>query len=503
VDSSVSLMNTDGMVPPLDDGNRLSAETELEALVSAFPDVGFILDADGRYVEVLSSPESESLLYEDPDELLGSRIPDVFDEEMAERLMSHVRAAVERGESRSFEYTLDVPEGTRWFEARVTPVGGVDSQNGDTSYVVYVARDVTERERNRREIARQRGYMRQMLDSLDDVFYALDRDGELVDWNRSVETVSGYTADELSRCAVYEIFGECAGDRLRTFVAEVVDAGSARRVTEIETKAGARIPYEFVAGLFDDPRGEDLVVGIGRDVSERVEREEQVRVFGRVLRHNMRNKMTVIEGTAQTIDRESDGALAPKAERIQSAADDLTRLTEKAHDATEVLLRETHPEPRDLDAVAREVVADSLRERESARFGYSGDTDAVAVAIPAIRQAIAELVDNAVEHGTRDGATGHGANAPEVQVAVERIEDVVTVTVSDDGPGLPDHEANIVTEEREMTPVFHASGLGLWLVRWVVKRSRGDVSLVDDGDDGTTIRVELSAANGLETSDTT
>jgi PAS domain S-box-containing protein len=341
--------------------------------------------------------------------------------------------------------------------------------------------------------------MRQMLDSLDDVFYALDRDGNLVDWNHTVETVSGYTADELSTCAVYDIFGDGARRRLRVFVTEVLETGSARRVTEVETKAGARIPYEFVAGLFDDPRGGDLVVGIGRDVSERIEREEQIQVFGRVLRHNMRNKMTVIEGTAETLDRESDGAFSPATGRIRSAADDLTRLTEKAHDATEILLRESRPEPVDLDAVAREVVSDSLLDHERAQFVYSGDQGATAVAIPAIRQAVAELVENAVVHSRRpDGDDGED---PEVRVSVETLPDAVTVTVSDDGPGLPDHEANIVTEEREMTPVFHASGMGLWLVRWIVKRSRGELELVDDGDSGTAITIELTRANGLESRD--
>jgi len=484
------------MVPPLDDGGRLSAETELRALVDAFPDVGFILDTEGRYVQVLSGPESEGLLYDDPEELLGSRIPDLYDDETAELFMSNVRTAVETGKLQSFEYSLVVPEGERYFEARVTPVGGVDGETG-TDYVVYVARDVTEWHESRRELARQRGYMRQMLDSLDDVFYALDREGNLVDWNRAVETVSGYTADELSTCAVYDIFGEGVVGRLQAFVTEVLESGSARRVAEIETKSGAQIPYEFVAGLFDDPRGGDLVVGIGRDVSERVEREEQVRVFGRVLRHNMRNKMTVIEGTAETLDSESDGAFAPATGRIRSAADDLTRLTEKAHDATEILLQESHPEPVDVDATAREVVSERLLEHDRAEFAYSGDRGATAVAIPAIRQAIAELVENAVVHSR--GPDSDGGDDPEVRVSVEALTDVVTVTVSDDGPGLPDHEANIVTEEREMTPVFHASGMGLWLVRWIVRRSRGDLRLDDNGDGGTTLTIELSRANGLET----
>jgi PAS domain S-box-containing protein len=484
------------MAPPLDDDSRLSAETELRALVEAFPDAGYVLDAEGRYVEVLSSPESEQGLHRDPGELLDSRVAEVFDDETAELFMSNVRDALGTGELQSFEYSLDVAEGERWFEARLTPVDSVDGGR-ETDYVVYVARDVTDWRESQREIARQRGYMRQMLDSLDDVFYALDREGELVDWNRAVETVSGYTADELSACAIYDIFDERAGERLHAFVAEVLETGSARRVTEIETKSGTRIPYEFVAGLFDDPRGEDLVVGIGRDVSERVEREEQVRVFGRVLRHNMRNKMTVIEGTAETLDRESDGAFSGATDRIRSAAADLTRLTEKAHDATDILLHEGRREPIDIDAVARGVVSERLVEHGRAQFAYSGDRGATAVAIPAIRQAIAELVENAVVHGRNPDSDGSGrADDPEVRVSVERRTDVATVTVSDDGPGLPDHEANIVTEEREMSPTFHASGMGLWLVRWIVERSHGDLELVDDGRSGTTITIELSRVNG-------
>jgi signal transduction histidine kinase len=228
-------------------------------------------------------------------------------------------------------------------------------------------------------------------------------------------------------------------------------------------------------------------------VSERVEREEQVQVFGRVLRHNMRNKMTVIEGTAETLGDESDGALSTEVERIRSAAGALTRLTEKAHDATDVLLQEGRPEPQDIDAIARKVVSERLLEHDDAQFAYSGGHGATAVAIPAIRLAIDELVENAVQHSV----AASGVEDPTVRVSVERDGDVVRTTVSDDGPGLPDHEANIVTEEREMTPVFHASGMGLWLVRWIVRRSRGDLELVDDGEDGTTIAIELSRANGL------
>ncbi|WP_436909881.1 PAS domain-containing protein [Halosimplex marinum] len=481
------------MVPPLGDGGSLPPDAELDALVTAFPDVGFILDADGTYVQVLSSPASRELLYDDPGSLLGERVDEVFDDETADRVVTNLEAALETGEVRTFEYTLDVGDGERWFEGRIAPVRGEEYD-----HVVYVARDVTTRKRRERELARQRGYMHAMLDSLDDLFYALDRDGNLVDWNRTVETVTGYEGEELAGCGVTELFGGDATERLATFVAEVFEEGSARRVTEVQPKSGGPIPYEFVAALFDDPDGENLVVGVGRDVSERREREEQVRVFGRVLRHNMRNKMTVVDGTAEFLERGESaeaGGDAAAAERIRSAARDLMQLTEKAHDATEVLLHEHHHGAVDVDAVVAGIVEEFDAREGRATVSYDGDGDATARAIPAIGQAVEELVENAVQHG---GDRDPGAST--VRVAVDADGDAVTVTVSDDGPGLPDHEANIITEHREISPVFHASGMGLWLVRWIVRRSRGEVDIVERGPDGTTIEIALPRAEG-ETDD--
>ena len=157
--------------PPLDGKGPLPAEVELHALVTAFPDVGFILDASGTYVQVFASEVSESLLYDDPEALLGRSVRDVFDPPMAETFTDNIDAALATGDLQEFEYSLDVGDGERWFEARVTPVSGTTAADApEGEYVVYVARDVTDRERRRRDLARQRNYMREMLDSLDDLF---------------------------------------------------------------------------------------------------------------------------------------------------------------------------------------------------------------------------------------------------------------------------------------------------------------------------------------------
>jgi signal transduction histidine kinase len=61
--------------------------------------------------------------------------------------------------------------------------------------------------------------------------------------------------------------------------------------------------------------------------------------------------------------------------------------------------------------------------------------------------------------------------------------------VSDDGPGMPEMEAEVL-ETGEETSLRHGQGLGLWMARTIVRQAGGDVS-VDTGPDGTEVCVRL------------
>jgi signal transduction histidine kinase len=97
--------------------------------------------------------------------------------------------------------------------------------------------------------------------------------------------------------------------------------------------------------------------------------------------------------------------------------------------------------------------------------------------------ALLELVDNAIEHTPGDS-----------RVTVEFTDgpdDAVRIAVHDDGPGIPREEWDIVTGDREITQLQHASGLGLWLVKWVADTHGGTLSLERTGADGSTVAIDL------------
>jgi two-component system, cell cycle sensor histidine kinase and response regulator CckA len=115
-------------------------EERMRALVKAMPDPFFVLDEDGRYVEVLTS--SEHLLYADLRSLLGKTLHDVLPMEFAERFLKAVRSCLEHNAAWVIEYELIVPAGLRSFEAKIAPIRGRPEEK---RVVIVVSRDITDR----------------------------------------------------------------------------------------------------------------------------------------------------------------------------------------------------------------------------------------------------------------------------------------------------------------------------------------------------------------------
>ena len=111
----------------------------MRAIVSAIPDIIFVLDRDGTYLEAFTS--RPDLLYADHEDLIGRRLHDVLPKGQADGFLRMVRETIASGLPQSIEYQLDVQAGARWFEGRSAPV---DPPDGET-HVVFLTRDITVR----------------------------------------------------------------------------------------------------------------------------------------------------------------------------------------------------------------------------------------------------------------------------------------------------------------------------------------------------------------------
>jgi PAS domain S-box-containing protein len=222
-------------------------------------------------------------------------------------------------------------------------------------------------------------------------------------------------------------------------------------------------------------------VGIQEDITGRKRRDRLIGVLNRVLRHNLRNDMSVIIGYADLIAERTDGEIAEMARRIEETGRDLTALSGKAQ-KFQTVGRDAEPlAPRNPAEDVRAVVADLRAAYPDVEFSVDAGPCETVMATGRLQLVLRELGENAAKHG----------NSSPVAYQVEMADDEVVVRVRDSGPGLPEMERHVLEVGKETT-LKHGSGLGLWLVNWIVTGLGGDVTATVDG--GTTVTIRLPSA---------
>ncbi len=116
------------------------SESRLQAITRVMPDAILVLDAEGRYVEILTSDDAQ--LAAPPAKLLGGRVDDFLEPDLAKAVHETIRQALAERQIQALEYSLETGKGRLRFEARVAPM---DVEIEEKPCVIWVARDVTER----------------------------------------------------------------------------------------------------------------------------------------------------------------------------------------------------------------------------------------------------------------------------------------------------------------------------------------------------------------------
>lgn len=260
-------------------------------------------------------------------------------------------------------------------------------------------------------------------------------------------------------------------------------------VVRLDSTDGQTLFEPTVSDLTDqhgNPLGYAVVL---RDVTVRTTRRQQLEVLNRLLRHNLRNDMTVIVGHAELIrDQAADSTLTESGEVIVEKGTGLVDISEKARSAEELISAESATAPTDIEVrtLVRDVF-ETVEESYDADYQYHGPDDiVVTLSRERLRLALENLVENAVEH--------NDSQHPRVEVRA-RYEDAapypLELSVTDNGPGIPAHERNAIEAGQE-TALEHTSGIGLWIVRWVITSFGGKISFPED--DGSTVVLSLPNA---------
>jgi len=276
--------------------------------------------------------------------------------------------------------------------------------------------------------------------------------------------------------SIFEFIHPDDHDRAREELEEVVDAKVPAGPTEMRLcPRGGGVRHIRVATAVGRFLGTDVGQAIVVDVTPRKVRERQLKVLDTWLRHNIRNKINLIDGYAEDILRECGaaadrGTTRERARRIREVTRALVDQADREHQLIELLL---DPPPRrtiDVETVVREEVRACRDRYPSAAVDLVRVEEFEASAMPGFAAAIRELLDNAVGH--------HDGDAPRVEVRVERRgPGRGSVRIADDGPGVPAAELRFLDLDAPVNQLHHSSGLGLAFVYWVTRLSGGDLTI--------------------------
>jgi len=226
------------------------------------------------------------------------------------------------------------------------------------------------------------------------------------------------------------------------------------------------------------------------------ERESQLRVLNRVLRHNLRNDMSVIIAYSDAmLHSDADEPTKARVRKVRRTAHNLIETSEHAQTIYDEMLDGENRQRRPADIVTvveraavrlRSDFPGSTVETQLPEQAWALDGDSVSIIMD-------ELCRNALMHN----------DWPEedrmVILAVEGgVDDgEVRLTISDNGPGLPEFERDLLTGEIEGTSIEHGSGLGLWVVSWLVDHLDGSLSITYRDERGTSITVTIPASEKI------
>ncbi|MFB6121421.1 MAG: PAS domain-containing protein [Halobacteriaceae archaeon] len=437
------------------------AEGTIEYVNPAFEDItGYsAAEAVGRTPAILKSEAHDDDYYEALWETITAG--DVWEEEVVDRRQS--------GEKYYAHQTI----------APIVADGAIEGH-------VAIQTDVTEQHERQERLA----HYERAIEGSNDLIAAIDADYNYLFANQRYREYHDLPP-RTETARLDEVLDAETWAEAEPRVQRVLDGEEVRYTTERSRPGEPSRVFDVRYYPLPDRESERIAGAVAtiRDVTERENRDRQLLVLSRILRHNLHNDMNVILGHAETLASERSGAVQDRAERIVATGEGLLDLTDKQRSVVELISEERTPVSLSAASAIRAPVERLRRSRDDAHIEIDVP-DVTLRAIPQLSDAVAELVTNAVDHSDR--------STPRVRVSAAVRSDRVLVEVADDGPGIPPQERRILTGDHRIDQLYHGSGMGLWLVHWITSRSDGTLGFEENDPRGSRVTMSLERASDTD-----
>jgi PAS domain S-box-containing protein len=401
-------------------------------------------------------------------------------------------------------------------EVRVSlGVSPIRSSAGEIVGASKIARDISESKRTQKALNQEIEERRRIFETSQDLILVTDTAGNFVQVSPSSMTILGYRPEEMIGRSAVEFIHP---DDLDSTREEMRSARRGHQMRNFETryvhKDGQAVTLSWM-GTWSEPVRRHFFVG--RDLTEKRAAEAQFRQAQKMeavgqltggVAHDFNNILTVITGTIGILT----DALADRPQLV-AVAKMIDEAAERGASLTKHLLafaRRQPLQPREVDVNAliletAKLLHPTLGEQIEIAPLLAEDAWTALVDPSQLTTAILNLALNARDAMPAGGKLALETNNIYLDEGYASMHSEVTVgnyvmiAVSDTGSGIPAADLEKVFDPFFTTKeVGKGTGLGLSMVFGFVKQSNGHIKIYSEEGHGTTVKIYLPRATGLD-----
>lgn len=232
---------------------------------------------------------------------------------------------------------------------------------------------------------------------------------------------------------------------------------------------------------------DEYVVALVRNITEYKMHLRHLRVLTRITRHNLRNKLNVIDGFLEELDVENKNENISMYKRIKNSISDLLDLTNWIDTVKSSVRMEKPASTQNISNMVLNLGKQYQEEYEEITWRFECE-EVYASADPKIRTAIKELLENAITHNQHEGL--------EITISVEKSQndEQVLIRIIDTGLPIPDIEIEPIVGGYEPDPLEHGESIGLWEVQTIIAANGGRISIPENSPKRKVVEIALPRA---------
>ena len=345
--------------------------------------------------------------------------------------------------------------------------------------------DIIERQRVEDALLESEERYRALFDRSLDLVYIHDFEGRFIDANEAALNLFGYKKDEFRSLDFSSLLSEDQLPFARKTMQEIREKGFQKELTEcrLRLRNGTEVYVETKGSAIISKGAYTGIQVLARNITERKLVEEKIRnslvekeVLLKEVHHRVKNNLMIIIGLIKMQETKANNEMFnPLLLELEGRIRSMALVHESLYKSADL----AHVDLQNyVETMSAQIHAQFIADRDI-RFSVQAAGVEVSLdkAVPC-GLILNELITNAYMHAFPAGRPGSGKGKCEIKVIVKQKGGMNTLTVADNGVGLP---ADLDWEKSET--------LGLRLVKMLSQQINGSIEL--DRSVGTAFRLQF------------